>query len=137
MDRVRNIIFWIIISFICLFPLNYVNASSVKTIGVVYSADIPHYSLIHHSVIENLQSMGVDINSIRFIEQRPYPDVISWANSVRKLIAYDADLIITYGSGATYEALNETGTVPVVYGAVFGKPPEITGKKNCCGSTFC
>jgi putative ABC transport system substrate-binding protein len=80
--------------------------------------------------------MGVDISSIRFIEQRPYPDVISWANSVRKLIAYDADLIITYGSGATYEALNETGSIPVVYGAVFGKPPEIIKKKNCCGSSY-
>ncbi|MEE9524099.1 MAG: hypothetical protein V3V59_05025 [Thermodesulfovibrionales bacterium] len=42
--------------------MNTVNASSVKTIGVVYSASIPHYSLIHLSVIKNLQSLSVDIS---------------------------------------------------------------------------
>jgi putative ABC transport system substrate-binding protein len=132
----RKLLLAILIVFVCFVYGTNAGAKSIDTIGVVYSADIKHYGMIHKSVLKNLKAMGVDLSAIRFIEQKPYPDVISWANSVRKLVAYDADLIITYGSGATYEALNETGSIPVVYGAVFGKPPEIIRKKNCCGASY-
>lgn len=111
-------------------------AASVKTIGIIYSADIQHYRNIHVSVMRNLRILGLDEKSIQFIEQRPQPNVISWANSVRKLIAYDSDLILAYGSGATVEALSESSSIPVVFGGVYGEPHRIQNQKNAHGCFY-
>ncbi|NOZ25239.1 MAG: hypothetical protein GXO94_04000 [Nitrospirae bacterium] len=96
--------------------------------GVVFSGDLPFYREIHEELVRELLEKGYD-KRVRFIIQRPNPDALAWSNAIRKMIAYDASLIIVYGSGAARAALYESSSVPIIYAAVY--EPErsgITGK---------
>ncbi len=110
---------------------SYVRADDrpVRTIGVIFSADVLQYKLSHVAFINSLEKLGVDTKKIKFIVQRPYPNLVSWGNAARKLIAYDADIIVAYGAGAAGEVLAETSKVPVVYGFVYGPSLKLE-KKN-------
>lgn len=128
-------IFLTLVSF-CFLGRGSLAAFPERTIGVIYSSDIAHYEKIHKSVVENLQALGVYTKRVKFIEQRPYPDVVSWANAARKLIAYDAEIILTYGAGAAKEALDETASIPVVYASVYANASDMYKKKNAYGCSY-
>lgn len=83
-----------------------------ETIGVVLSSGIPYHQEIHDALVSKLSKEGYKVN---FLIQRPHPNPISWSNAVRKLIAADVDVIITYGYGATAAAVREKPSVPIVY----------------------
>jgi putative ABC transport system substrate-binding protein len=57
--------------------------------------------------------------------QTPNPDPLSWANTIRKFKAIDADIIVTYGAPATLAAIREVDDIPVVFVDVYG--PVETG----------
>jgi putative ABC transport system substrate-binding protein len=58
---------------------------------------------------------------------------MSWANSVRKLVAVGAQVIVTYGAPATVTALAETSDVPIIFAGVYD--PQSLGilGKNATG----
>jgi len=113
----------------------YSSASYGTDIGVIFSADIPQYRKIHATVMDELKRLGVDTGKLHIMEQKPYPDVVSWGNASRKLIAYDVDMIIAYGAGAAVEAVSETSSIPVVYASVYNDIRRLR-KKNVAGCSY-
>ncbi len=96
------------------------------TIGVVFSSDLRAYQEVHRVFMNKLKEKGY--HNLRFIYQRPRADTLAWSNAVRKVVAYDASVIITYGSGATEAALYEAPDLPIVYSYMY--EPEKTGIKG-------
>lgn len=94
---------------------------------MVFSGDLPFYREIHEELVRELFEKGY-AQKVRFIIQRPNPDALAWSNAVRKVIAYDASLIIVYGSGAARAALYESSSIPIIYAAVY--EPEESGIKG-------
>ncbi|GBE00039.1 ABC transporter substrate binding protein [bacterium BMS3Abin07] len=132
----KKITFLILAAFLLFIPIEKSDASSVKTIGLIYSADLSFYRIIHGAVIKYLNKYGVDTRKIKFIRQRPFPDVVSWNNAARKLVVYDSDIIIAYGSGAAEAAFSATSSIPVIYGAIDHGLSKIKKIKNGYGSSY-
>jgi len=108
-----------------------VRADAARTVGVVMSANIPYFEKIHEAFLRELKDIGLaDGTGLSVIVQRPAPDPVAWANAVRKLIVYDASIIVTYGTPATRVAVDASEDIPVVFAAV-PDPDDITeaGKK--------
>jgi len=100
-----------------------------KLVAVVFTSDVARYKAAHRAFVKTLAANGYDQSNVDIIMQSPNPDPISWANSVRKVIAIDADIIITYGAPATLAAMRETGDIPIVFADVYG-PVETGVTKN-------
>jgi putative ABC transport system substrate-binding protein len=120
----------IIVSF-SSFPA--VSSADKIPIGVILTGDIPYYREIHESLVERLNAEGYGPDKIEIILQKPIPNSLSWTNAVRKLVAFEAQVIISYGAPATLTAVNESSGSPVVFAGVY-KPVE-TGisMKNATG----
>lgn len=97
-----------------------------RVIGVVFSSDNPYYEKIHRGFIDALKEKGL-IEKVNLLIQRPNPDPVAWSNAIRKLIAYDASVLITYGEGATETARYEVDRQKVFYAGVLS--PDDTLKK--------
>lgn len=103
-----------------------------KNIGVIITGDIRYYRDIHSALMSKLGREGYD-DKVKVIVQTPYPDNISLSNAVRKLIAINVDVIVTYGAPATVAAYNENTKIPIVYADVYDpvasrlKAANITG----------
>lgn len=93
------------------------------------SGDIPFYGAIHEIFVSELNRRFAGAEDIEVILQRPFPNPISWSNAARKLIAFDVDLIVTYGAPATEAVIHEKSDIPQVY-AGFYEPGESTVKSN-------
>lgn len=105
-----------------------------KTLGVVITGKVAYFSEIHAAFMDELKKNGFyDEQGLEVLVQKPAPDLMAWHNSIRKLLIYDVNLIVTYGGAATATALEETSKIPVVYGAVFD--PRALGviKNNSAG----
>ena len=96
-----------------------------KLVAVVFTSDVARYKAAHRAFVKTLAANGYDQSNVDIIMQSPNPDPISWANSVRKVIAIEADIIITYGAPATLAAMRETVDIPIVFADVYG--PVETG----------
>jgi putative tryptophan/tyrosine transport system substrate-binding protein len=99
--------------------------AAVKLVAVVLTSDITRYRDAHRAFVKTLAANGYNEGNMDIIIQSPNPDPISWANSVRKVIAVGADIIITYGAPVTLAAMRETEEVPIVFADVYG--PVETG----------
>ncbi len=106
-----------------------------KTIGVVMTGNIPYYNEMHNAFISKLKKEGYAGN-VKIIIQRPYPDSISWSNAVRKLVAADVDVIVTYGAPATLSAIRERVDIPIVYAGVYEPIAKGIKSKNITGISF-
>ena len=108
-----------------------------KRIGVIMTGDIPYYSSMHKTFVDELEKKFAGKEKIQFILQRPFPNSISWSNAARKLIAFDVDLIVTYGSPAALAVIHEKSNIPLVY-AGFYEPEELQAAsiKNVTGCGF-
>jgi putative tryptophan/tyrosine transport system substrate-binding protein len=100
-----------------------------KLVAVVLTSDIMRYRDAHRAFVKTLAANGYDQGNTDIIVQSPNPDPISWANSIRKVIAIDADIIITYGAPVTLAAMRETEDIPIVFADVYG-PVETGVTKN-------
>jgi putative ABC transport system substrate-binding protein len=89
-----------------------------KTIGVIIPGDIPYYRDIHNAFMAKLNREGYGA-MVEIVVQKPYPDPISLSNSARKLIAFDIDVIVTYGTSAAIAVFGEKTKIPLVYSAVY------------------
>ena len=105
-------------------------------IGVIMSGDIPYYTAIHEAFVAELNSSAFSDEHLEIILQRPFPDPISWSNAARKLIAFDVDLIVTYGSSATQAVLHEKSKIPLIYAGVYDPDIAIFNGKNITGCGF-
>jgi putative ABC transport system substrate-binding protein len=94
-------------------------------VGVILTGDVPYYREIHASFVEGLKERSYGPDDIEIILQKPIPNPMSWTNAVRKLVTFDAKVIVSYGTPATLTAVKESSGVPVVFAAVYR--PEDTG----------
>jgi putative ABC transport system substrate-binding protein len=109
----------------------YVHAE--KRIGVIMTGDIPYYGVMHDAFVAELNSRFAGGERVEIILQRPFPNPLSWSNAARKLIAFDVDLIVTYGSPATQAVIHERSRIPLVYAGVYDTGQEIAAAENATG----
>ena len=89
-----------------------------KSIGIIIAGDIKYYRDVQNIFMSKLNREGY-ADRVKVIVQTPYPDDISLSNALRKLIAIDVDVIVTYGAPATVAAYNEKTKIPIVYADVY------------------
>jgi len=112
------------------FLMVQVSLASEKNIGVIMTGDISYYKEVHKAFIDALNASGFGHEKVNIILQTPAPSVVPWSNAAKKLIAYDVDIIVTYGTPATVAVLNEKPDKPIVFAGVYDPEVlEIKGKK--------
>ncbi len=99
-----------------------------KTIGVVFSGDLPRYQEAQKAFMSTLARAGFGHGKVSVYVQTPNPDPMSWTNSVRKFIGIQADVIVAYGAGAAITAVKETSGIPIVFAYVYD--PAACGSKR-------
>lgn len=107
-----------------------------KRIGVILSGDVPYYGAIHQAFVAEINRKFAGGEKIEIILQRPFPDPISWSNAARKLIAFDVDLIVTYGSSATQAVIHEKSRIPLVYAGLYEPEQAFVSGENVTGCGF-
>ena len=107
-----------------------------KRIGVIMTGDIPYYGVMHQAFAAELNSRFAGGEKVEIILQRPFPNPISWSNAARKLIAFDVDLIVTYGSPATQAVIHERSRIPLVYAGVYDTGQEVIAAEKTTGCGF-
>jgi putative ABC transport system substrate-binding protein len=95
-----------------------------RLVGVIFTADLPRYRDAHRSFVRTLAQRGYDSGELEIVEQFPNADPISLANTIRKFIGLNADLIVAYGAPAAMAGFKEGGGIPMVFADVYG-PVEI------------
>jgi putative ABC transport system substrate-binding protein len=112
------------------FLMVQVSLASEKNIGVIMTGDISYYKEVHKAFIDTLNASGFGQEKVNIILQTPAPSVVPWSNAAKKLIAYDVDIIVTYGTPATVAVLDEKPDKPLVFAGVYDPEVlEIKGKK--------
>lgn len=124
-----------ILFLLALSPLLYSSPSiaAEKTIGVIMTVDTPYYKKIHTSFLQGLSSEGYGKEKVQLILQSPSPSPMSWINAAKKLVAFDADIIVTYGLPPTIVVMNETSRIPVVFAGVYDPQAFGLPDKNATG----
>ena len=107
-----------------------------KRIGVIMTGDISFYRDIHESFVAEINKKYTGTEKLEIILQRPFPNPISWSNAARKLIAFDVDLIMTYGSPATQAVVHEKTEIPLVYAGLYEPDHAAVNVKNTTGCGF-
>jgi putative ABC transport system substrate-binding protein len=115
----KSVIYCSVITLICLFVVSNSFAGQ-KIIGVVMTGKIKYYEDIHKEFINEMNRSGILAKeNIQIIVQKPAPEVMSWSNAIRKLVTFDADIIVTYGAPVTLVASNEASKTPIVFAGVY------------------
>ncbi|MBW2467415.1 MAG: hypothetical protein JRF02_08955, partial [Deltaproteobacteria bacterium] len=107
-----------------------------KRIGVIMTGDIPYYGTMHETFVAEINKLYGDSEKIEIILQRPFPNPLSWSNAARKLIAFDVDLIVTYGSSATQAVIDEKSRIPLVYVGLYEPENVVLKTTNTTGCGF-
>jgi len=107
-----------------------------KRIGVIMTGDVPYYGAIHEAFVAELNSRFAGGEKIEIILQRPFPNALSWSNAARKLIAFDVDLIVAYGSPAAQAVIHEKSSIPLVYAGLYEPEQAEVSGKNVTGCGF-
>lgn len=115
-----------------VFFLSSHSLAAEKTVGVIFSADVYCYQEIHSALMARLEKEGY-AGEAEFIMQKPYPDSLSLANSARKLIAMNVDVIVAYGAPALLSAFSEKTKIPIVYAGVYDPVAPQMKAKNITG----
>ncbi len=97
------------------------------------SGNLTYYQEVHKAFVKALAREGFDFRKVDTILQMPSPDTLSWANSARKLAAAEADLLVTYGAGASLAAIYETKSIPIVFAGVYDPIAIDVAAKNAIG----
>lgn len=106
-----------------------------KTIGVIFSGNLPRYQAAHKAFMATLARDGYDKSKVAVYVQAPNPDPMSWTNSVRKFIGVEADVIVTYGAAATLTAVRDTSSIPIVFADVYDPAACGTKRRNSTGAS--
>jgi ABC-type uncharacterized transport system substrate-binding protein len=125
--------FQLLVFLILFFP---VPSAGQTRIGVVMSGNIPYYAAMHQAFVDSLNARVANAKDIEIILQMPFPDPIAWSNAARKLIAFDVDVIVTYGSPATLAVVEEQSKIPVVYAGVYDPENAPVAGSNITGCGY-
>lgn len=119
-------------AYICIFSAT---SQAKYRIGVIMTGDIPYYRDMHEAFVANINKSASAVEKFEIILQKPFPDPIALSNAARKLIAFDVDLIVTYGSPAAHAVIDERSSIPLVYAGVYDpERSSLKGKKiTGCG----
>ncbi|MEW6520153.1 MAG: ABC transporter substrate-binding protein [Thermodesulfobacteriota bacterium] len=107
-----------------------------KRIGVIMTGDVPYYGAMHEAFVSEFNRRYAGGEKIEIIVQKPFPDSISWSNAARKLIAFDVDLIVAYGSPAIQAVIHEKSRIPLVYAGLYEPDHEEVAGKYATGCGF-
>ncbi len=103
-------------------PLGFVNPvetfAADKFMAVIITGDLPRYKQAHDAFVKILRKGGMTEDKVEIFVQKPNPDPMSWANSIRKAVGVGADVIVTYGAPATLVAKKQAKGVPVLFADV-------------------
>jgi len=102
-------------------------AAEETLIAVILPNDLPRYWQIQTAFLPAMQSACG--TGCRVYVQTPNADPLSLRNSVRKAVALDARLIITYGTAATSAARIENPGLPILFADV-PDPEALTYDNN-------
>ncbi len=94
-------------------------AEAQTTIGVIMTGDIAYYRSIHEAFVSEMAAQGLGSNQCEILVQKPAPNLMSWTNAARKFVAYDVDLLVTYGMSATLAGIKEGSQTPLVFAGVY------------------
>lgn len=110
-----------------------------RVVAVVLNSDLPRYVEARRAFLKELGQQGVDMGRVEILTQCPNPDPISWSNSIRKVTALGADVVVTFGAPVTLTAMRQCSDVSLVFADVYG-PVETGisgiaqgGKTAACG----
>jgi len=88
-----------------------------RLIAVIVANSQPRYQAIHSAFVKRFREFcGEDC---QIYVQTPNADIMSLRNSVRKAVALNAELIITYGPAATLAAKAEVPPIPTIFADVY------------------
>jgi putative ABC transport system substrate-binding protein len=90
-------------------------AAAATTVGLVMPKDCIFGDDVSARFLAALAREGVAAADVALQLQRPAPDRVSRLNSIRKLIAYDAAVLVVWGGTGVHEASQETPRVPIVF----------------------
>ncbi len=113
----RFVFVWIILAIGGLLNVNEAVALENRLIAVIMADAQPRYQEIHNAFVEAMQS--VCAADCRIYVQTPNADTMSLRNSVRKAVALDAELIVTYGTSAALAAQWESLSTPTLFADVY------------------
>lgn len=88
-------------------------------VASIITGDLQRYQDAHDAFMKILRAGGMGEDKVKIYVQTPNPDVMSWANSIRKAVGGGADLIITYGAPVTLVAQKEAKNTPVLFADVY------------------
>jgi putative ABC transport system substrate-binding protein len=108
-------------------------ASEKKVIGIIMIPNVQYYENIHTAFTETLLYEGITDDKVEIVIQKPIPDEISLMNTVRKFVAIDVDIIVSYGALSTLTAVDEQSEIPVVFAGVFDPHAVGISMKNATG----
>ena len=120
-----NILAYIALLLLLAFSAPVSAEAAGMMVAAVLTGDLPRYRQAHQAFLKALAQKGYDNSNVEIILQTPNPDPLSWANTIRRFKAIDADIIVTYGAPATLAAIREADDIPVVFVDVYG--PVETG----------
>ncbi len=107
-----------------------------KRIGVIMTGDVPYYGVMHETFVAEINKRFAGGEKFEIILQRPFPNPISWSNAARKLIAFDVDLIVAYGSPAAQAVIHERSRIPLVYAGLYEPEQAGIAGDNATGCGF-
>lgn len=112
------------------------DSHAAKQIGVIMTGDVPYYRAMHETFVAEINKRFAGAEKIEIILQKPFPDPISWSNAARKLIAFDVDLIVSYGAPAAQAVIHEKSNIPMVYAGLYEPDQAAVSGKNVTGCGF-
>lgn len=113
-----------ILLLLILLMMGLIPVHAAKVVAAIFSSDAPRYRSAHRSMVRSLSQHGFAAPTVEVFVQTPNADPISWANSLRKAQALDADVVVTYGAPVSLSAVQEKIARPLVFVDVYG-PVEI------------
>jgi putative ABC transport system substrate-binding protein len=96
--------------------------AGAKVIGIIYPDCCIAYVNAAKTLRAELAKGGYGSGQAEIHEQKPSADTMSWANSFRKFVGVDADLIVIFGEELLETACREKTKIPVLFG--FARNPE-------------
>ena len=96
-----------------------VSCAEQQFVASIITGDLQRYRSAHEAFLKILRAGGMSEEKVKVHVQSPNPDVMSWANSIRKAVGGGADLIITYGAPVTLVGKKEIKGIPLLFADVY------------------
>lgn len=119
MNRILRKINHIILACLVFSAVFYSHAFAQDMLAAIITEDLPRYQHAHDAMVNVLQVGGFGEDKLKIFKQTPNADKMSLANSLRRIEAAGAAVVVTYGSRATEIAKSEIKKTPVLFADVY------------------